>query len=118
MTTLKKLGAVISYVRLLFCRRTQSARESFPLTVFLEIIPQRLSFPAMDNIITLIALLQRAEFPITVGVLVGEVPDEYIGRMTVRNGDSGDLLKCWLLPCGYFDQDEPPVDTFDDIIYP
>ncbi len=117
MTTLKKLGALISYARLLFCRRKQPVQESFPLTVFLEIIPQRLSFLAMDNMITLVALLQRAEFPITVGVLKGQVPDGYIGRMTVRNGDSGAPLKCWLLPYGYFDQDKPPVDTFDDTIY-
>ena len=103
----KKSDTIFRRVRSFFSRRRQPTEGPFPLKVLLEVLPQRLSLPALEAMTNLLALLQRAGLRIEVGVLREEIPDGYIGRMSAWNGDSGVFLKCWLLPQGYFDGNQP-----------
>ena len=103
----KKSDTIFRRVRSFFSRRRRSTVDPFPLKVLLEVLPQRLSLSALEAMTDLVALLQRAGLRIEVEVLREEIPDGYIGRMSAWNGGSGVFLKCWLLPRGYFDKNQP-----------
>ncbi|RHG49564.1 hypothetical protein DW254_10915 [Bacteroides caccae] len=75
----------------------------FPIILF-EVLPQRLSLSALEAMTNHVALLQKAGLLVAVDISTEQIPDGYIGKMSVWNEGLSECPKHWLLPQGYFDR--------------
>ena len=98
------LNTIFRNVWFFFSSEHLSDSDLYPCAILYEVLPQRLSVPALVEMTNHVALLQRAGLPIIIDILTEEIPDGYIGKMSVWIEGLSECPRCWLLPQGYFDK--------------
>ena len=103
----RKLGTIFRSVWSFFFPEQLSVSDSCLPRVLYEVLPQRLSSSALEAMTDRVTLLRRAGFPIALDLLKEQIPDGYIGKMSVWYEGLPECPRCWLLQQGYFDKTQP-----------
>lgn len=104
MKIIKRLSSILDKIKSFFSWEQSQGQAPFLLLVLYEVRPEILPSFFREEMTNHIALMQRAGFLIEVEVLTEQIPDEYIGRLSVWCEGILESPRHWLLPQGYFDR--------------
>lgn len=104
MKIIKILSSIFDKIKSFFSWGQLQEQAPSLLLVLYEVRPETIFSFFQEEMINHIALMQRAGFLIKVEVLTEQIPDEYIGRLSVWCEGILESPRHWLLPQGYFDR--------------